>query len=252
MPPTSIDGTDITGATIDGTDVQEITVDGQTVFTKTTTFASAIIDDFESGNLNNYFSLGGGGNPQIDSTTVAEGAFAFRHTNPNSPNISLKSNTGLNSYPQKGDIFSNLIYIDNGDWSIGFGFGLPGGTADFPLATFSMAPGRDEIALFGFDSGGSLVSLDRPGTSTNFDQWYDVVIEWHDGSGSQPDNTIVWELYEVDTSIDLTQNQGHTNLVDSGSAVFSDISGNTSIIFTEISSFSTSGLVDRIVKLGTV
>jgi len=32
MPPTSIDGTDITGATIDGTDVQEITVDGDTVF----------------------------------------------------------------------------------------------------------------------------------------------------------------------------------------------------------------------------
>jgi len=33
IPPTSIDGTDITGATIDGTDVQEITVDGDTVFT---------------------------------------------------------------------------------------------------------------------------------------------------------------------------------------------------------------------------
>jgi len=32
MPPTSIDGTDITGATIDGQDVQEITVDGDTVF----------------------------------------------------------------------------------------------------------------------------------------------------------------------------------------------------------------------------
>jgi len=36
MPPTSIDGTDITGATIDGTDVTEITVDGQTVFTAQT------------------------------------------------------------------------------------------------------------------------------------------------------------------------------------------------------------------------
>jgi len=36
MPPISIDGTDITGATIDGTDVQEITVDGQTVFTAET------------------------------------------------------------------------------------------------------------------------------------------------------------------------------------------------------------------------
>jgi len=33
IPPTSIDGTDITGATIDGQDVQEITVDGDTVFT---------------------------------------------------------------------------------------------------------------------------------------------------------------------------------------------------------------------------
>jgi len=32
MIPTSIDGTDITGATIDGTEVTEITVDGQTVF----------------------------------------------------------------------------------------------------------------------------------------------------------------------------------------------------------------------------
>jgi len=33
MPPTSIDGTDITAATIAGTDVTEITVDGDTVFT---------------------------------------------------------------------------------------------------------------------------------------------------------------------------------------------------------------------------
>jgi len=32
-PPTSIDGTDITGATIDGQEVQEITIDGDTVFT---------------------------------------------------------------------------------------------------------------------------------------------------------------------------------------------------------------------------
>jgi len=36
MIPTSIDGTDITGATIDGTDVTEITVDGDTVFTAET------------------------------------------------------------------------------------------------------------------------------------------------------------------------------------------------------------------------
>jgi len=36
MIPTSIDGTDITGATIDGQDVEEITVDGDTVFSAQT------------------------------------------------------------------------------------------------------------------------------------------------------------------------------------------------------------------------
>jgi len=35
MPPTSIDGVDITGATIDGTEVTEITADGQVVFSAT-------------------------------------------------------------------------------------------------------------------------------------------------------------------------------------------------------------------------
>jgi len=44
MIPTSIDGTDITGATIDGTDVTEITVDGDTVFTAAP--QSQILDDF--------------------------------------------------------------------------------------------------------------------------------------------------------------------------------------------------------------
>jgi hypothetical protein len=51
IPPTSIDGTDITGATIDGTDVTEITVDGQTVFTAG--IFGSFIDDFEDNKLTN-------------------------------------------------------------------------------------------------------------------------------------------------------------------------------------------------------
>jgi len=42
MIPTSIDGTDITGATIDGTDVQEITVDGDVVFSAGGAFPNRI------------------------------------------------------------------------------------------------------------------------------------------------------------------------------------------------------------------
>jgi len=47
IPPTSIDGTDITGATIDGTDVQEITVDGQTVFTAQVPSSPNLLSRFE-------------------------------------------------------------------------------------------------------------------------------------------------------------------------------------------------------------
>jgi len=51
MIPTSIDGTDITGATIDGTDVTEITVDGVPVFTA---FPPAA---FAGSNDNNVYAL---------------------------------------------------------------------------------------------------------------------------------------------------------------------------------------------------
>jgi len=50
IPPTSIDGTDITGATIDGTDVQEITVDGDVVFTS----GFSYFDDFDTNTLSDY------------------------------------------------------------------------------------------------------------------------------------------------------------------------------------------------------
>jgi hypothetical protein len=48
MPPTSIDGTDITGATIDGTDVQEITVDGQTVFTAVPPLPASTVHQYDA------------------------------------------------------------------------------------------------------------------------------------------------------------------------------------------------------------
>jgi len=55
IPPTSIDGTDITSATIDGTDVQEITVDGQTVFSSGPELPLSL--DFESNPFDNWTSV---------------------------------------------------------------------------------------------------------------------------------------------------------------------------------------------------
>ena len=250
IPPTSIDGTDITGATIDGTDVQEITVDGDVVFTAAQPSFGTVIDNFESGNLNNYIT--GSDSPQIVTSPVAEGGFAFEHEGPSSPRYSAKSNTGLNAYPTQGRRFSNLLRVNSGSWGIGMAFGMPGGNNEGPFGAVTIAPSINEAAFFGVDSSGSTTFDDRKNVSVNGNQWYDAVVEWHDGSGSEPNNTIVWSLHEVDTSIDLTVNQGHTNTVTSGSVTFSDISGNTSFGFVDFTSSINLGYVDRILDLGPV
>jgi hypothetical protein len=48
IPPTSIDGTDITGATIDGTDVQEITVDGDVVFSAGPGTPASVVEQYDA------------------------------------------------------------------------------------------------------------------------------------------------------------------------------------------------------------
>jgi len=85
MPPTSIDGTDITGATIDGTDVQEITVDGQTVFTAqdlpvaySNLRAWYPFDSAEYGGSNTddvTAILGGSGDDSANDATVSGGTY---------------------------------------------------------------------------------------------------------------------------------------------------------------------------------
>jgi hypothetical protein len=79
-PPSSIDGTDITGATIDGQDVQEITVDGQTVFTAIT---DTVIHRYTFENNSNTTTLTdtvGSANGAITgmtyTTSLADGEFA--------------------------------------------------------------------------------------------------------------------------------------------------------------------------------
>jgi len=77
MIPTSIDGTDITGATIDGTDVQEITVDGDVVFSASDVPDSALL--FYSAEEN-------GGSTAVDRTnnnndgTINGATFSFSST----------------------------------------------------------------------------------------------------------------------------------------------------------------------------
>jgi hypothetical protein len=105
MPPTSIDGTDITGATIDGTDVTEITVDGQTVFTA----GPPIIDDFEDGNLSEY--VGATGDWSVSGSSPLEGSFSL--LGQNAFNAARIFSTSLSNIPSRGDTFDYLYDTSN-------------------------------------------------------------------------------------------------------------------------------------------
>ena len=109
-PPTSIDGTDITGATVDGTDVQQITVDGDVVFSA----GPAIIDDFEDGNLNEY--QGDVSDFSITSSSTISGSNSLKAVNiegnAGGREKYIHSTSGLANYPSAGDSFSFKKRID--------------------------------------------------------------------------------------------------------------------------------------------
>ena len=73
IPPTSIDGTDITGATIDGTDVQEITVDGDVVFSAALNSGADHQWDFSEGSGSTVGDKIGGLDGSITNATFAAG-----------------------------------------------------------------------------------------------------------------------------------------------------------------------------------
>jgi len=115
MPPTSIDGTDITGATIDGQDVQEITVDGQTVFTAG---PSLVVDNFESGNLTNGGWSGSTGSFDVNSNSpVEEGTFSVKYTS-SSGNDRIGTSSGVDKVPDVGDTHTFYVHPANASNSI--------------------------------------------------------------------------------------------------------------------------------------
>jgi len=153
MIPTSIDGTDITGATIDGTDVQEITVDGQTVFSATPPIPSSAIHHWKidegsgttvadsvgsaDGTINGATwdtgtYVGGayldfdGSNDDVDTTTLgnfgsnmfSEFAVALTFKTTQNEGVFLSAGTQFNSYFAVHIGSANLT--GNIDGSIGF------------------------------------------------------------------------------------------------------------------------------------
>jgi len=151
IPPTSIDGTDITGATIDGTDVQEITVDGQTVFTAapqinlpvaysnlvawypfdSATYGGSNTDDVTA-------ILGGSGDDTAFNLTLQG---ALTQSSGGVTDISAGANSGELDHSSSADYAeSPLIIPDLGDFTVSLWIDLPSINQDDNVL-FSSRPG---------------------------------------------------------------------------------------------------------------
>ena len=187
MIPTSIDGTDITGATIDGTDVQEITVDGDVVFSAVT----PVIDDFETGNLNSYTTLSSG--LAVTTTNPFEGSFCL------SGDGSIITSTGPNnSVPEFGTDFEfyvlstqlsgqGVVTWESDGNSSSFGFRTGYVTQlDFNSDRFTI-----NKAVSGDINGAGRVRVTNLGLNTN--TWYNIQLTF---SGS----TLNFEIINTSNS----------------------------------------------------
>ena len=200
IPPISIDGTDITGATIDGTDVTEITVDGQTVFTAG---PPIIVDDFESGNLNIW--EGDTGSSNIVSTSKV-GSFAVQL----GINDSIGTQTGIDKIVETDDTFSIWAKMSSSSTRAVIQY-----NADSPSPSFG--PDGYSIRLFTNSDtltlakrvNGSFIGLDT--VSVNYsDQWYRVEGK-HQSNGD-----INVELYDENGNIVASVSANDTELLTNG------------------------------------
>jgi len=208
MIPTSIDGTDITGATIDGTDVQEITVDGQTVFTAGPT----IVDDFEDNNLNEYNFMVGP-TPSVNSSIPKIGSFCLQQPSGSSfGKISSFPGDGLANYISPGNDFSYYVRTD-GDIRATFAFNVDSdaGTAKtFNGMLITFVADQNFFGLF--DEVGSTDDFASP--SINQNQWYKVEVTNQSGD-------VDVELYDG-TSLLTTVSLNSTSPTGSGIGFISD------------------------------
>jgi len=206
IPPTSIDGTDITGATIDGTDVQEITVDGDTVFSAGP--AANVVDNFEDAPVGPYATgqgiadiyTGDTGIASRSTAEVFEGSKSLELSRPSATGRdAISSTTGLPRYPQRGETFEVRVNEPPGTSSeCHVLFGVVTETSFSNIDCYAIRLGGNNMLLRRLDNGSFAPTLDTTSVSFPGDEWMKLQIDWgsndlidvtlFDASGSQIGN----------------------------------------------------------------
>jgi len=154
---------------------------------QTVTVGSAIpvniVDDFEDNGITEYTGDTGG---YVTATSAVEGSYALAFDSASGGGATIRSTSGLNYYPKKGDKFSCLARSVGGDSLPELGFGGASGVDGYVVGFY---PPLNEVRVRKY-SGGSPNDLASKSASLSTGTWYDVEVQWHDGSGSEADNTI--------------------------------------------------------------
>ena len=190
IPPTSIDGTDITGATIDGTDVTEITVDGDVVFSAIPNiidnFNEALYED-KSNTLSDYYFQDVGSFNRVSNGAVFEGSHSLQVT---TKGVEIYSTSGLPRYPQAGEVFSARCNLSD--------------TSGIPILHFGVQDAnnyylvrprtQDNTLEMAVTSAGQNTLLAQTSVSIPTNEWLLNEVEW------QTNGTITYTLFDANGS----------------------------------------------------
>jgi hypothetical protein len=226
IPPTSIDGTDITGATIDGQDVQEITVDGNTVFTAENPppVIPGVVDNFEEvlyEDENRSLSDVYGGDLGVFSrqqSVVFSGDYALEFTNTTFPRSI--SDTDYLNHPSRGDSFQARIRrttVQNGNAGINWATQDESDNAGKYGAKLNFAGNSLDINRY----DPQINKLVTTGQSYNSNEWYRLRVDWEnngditatlfDDSGSQLNQISTNDTTYTSGGVGYDANSGSSN-----------------------------------------
>ena len=152
------------------------------------TIPDSAIDYFEDGNLNNYEG-------DLDGFSITSNSLSGQYSllMTSDPFVVSLSLSGLDKYPVKGDIVRYIARSDMGNGNIAAVIGADSGVG--VSGGINVRDGEIRLVrLIGYKEA-QTVSV-----SLSANQTYEGVLEWHDGSGSEPEDTFVFTVYEWDGS----------------------------------------------------
>lgn len=135
-----------------------------------------IVDDFEDSDIAEYGGDTGGYATQ--TSTVKNGSVALEASTGASGNtVYVSSKTGLDYYPQQGDIFNVWIQFTHTDDQPAAFYGVEEETATETGYMIRPNPGAGEFQLYEVSSG-SFTQLAATTVSLSASSWYQVEVDW--------------------------------------------------------------------------